>query len=83
MVILREHISNLQSRADKKINDNVFIKNGVLYINNGEHEYKYENECYYIKVGDKYINMQGGIPAYSLETNPDEDIFVELESERG
>lgn len=81
MAILREHIVGLTTNTNKKINNDVYIKNGVVYINNGEHKYKYENDCYFIEVDGKWVNMQGGVPVYEVEENPDENIFVTLESE--
>ena len=45
------------------------------------HKYKYENDCYFIEVDGKWVNMQGGVPVYEVEENPDENIFITLESE--
>lgn len=81
MVILREHILGLTSSTSRKINADVYIKDGIVYVNNGEYEYKYQNDCWFIKAGENWVNMQGGIPLYTLEENPDEDVFKTLESE--
>ena len=81
MAILREHIVGLTTNTNKKINNDIYIENGIVFINNGEHEYKYENDCYFIKVDGKWVNMQGGVPVYEVEENPDENIFITLESE--
>lgn len=82
MITLKEHINNEFLKTDRKINDDIFVKSGVLFIDNGKDKYKFENDCYYILAGDKYINMQGGIPNYSVEnfSNADENIF-EIERE--
>lgn len=81
MVTLRQHINNLTTDTNRKINKDVYIKNGIVYIDNGVCKYKYQNDCYFILVGDNWINMQGGIPSYHLEENPDEDVFVSVERE--
>lgn len=78
MAILREHIVGLTTSTNKKINNDVYIKNGVVYINNGEHKYKYENDCYFIEVDGKWVNMQGGVPIYDSETCWDSDIFEKI-----
>ena len=83
MIILREHIVGLTTDTNKKINNDVYIKNGVVYINNGEHKYKYENDCYFIEVGGEWLNMQGGVPVYELEENLDENIFIANEQGGG
>ena len=81
MAILREHIVGLTTNTNKKINNDIYIENGIVFINNGKHEYKYENDCYFIKVDSKWVNMQGGVPVYEVEENPDENIFITLKSE--
>ena len=78
MFTLKNHIEKLE---DKRINENIYIENGVVFVNNGEYEYKYQNECWYIKAGENWINMQGGIPNYSLEENIDERIFESRDTE--
>ena len=42
---------------------------------------KYEFGNWYIKVDNVWNNLQGGIPDYKLETNPDADIFESEEVE--
>ena len=81
MAILREHIVGLTTNTNKKINNDIYIKNGVVFISNGEHKYKYENDCYFIEVDGKRANMQGGVPVHEVEQHPDENIFITLESE--
>mgnify|MGYP006956046237 CR=1 FL=1 len=79
MFILKEFISNLTPKTNKVVNKDISIKNGVVYINNGENEYKYENDCYFIKADTNWVNMQGGIPFYEAEENFDNDLFIEKE----
>ena len=78
MVHIKQFIENL---ADRKVNEDIYIKDGIVYLNNGEYEYKYQNDCWFIKAGDNWVNMQGGIPAYEVEENLDADIFVEVAHE--
>ena len=73
---LREHILNLTHETSRVVNDDIYIENGVVYINNHMYEYKYQYDCYFIKVGDSWVNMQGGIPLYYVYENIDEDLFV-------
>lgn len=73
---LKRYIENLQ---DRKVNDDIYIKDKVVYVNNGEYEYKHQFNDWYIKAGENWINLQGGIPVYKLETNPDADIFEPIE----
>lgn len=76
MYILKQHIERSSLSTNKVINNNIYIENFTLYINNGEFRYKYENNCWYIKAGENWINMQGGIPNYSIEVNLDENLFM-------
>lgn len=76
MYILRNYIIGLNSNTNKKINNDIYIENGVVYINNGKHKYKYKNDCYFIEVDGQWINMQGGVPIYESEENLDENIFI-------
>ena len=67
---LKRYIENL---TDRKVNDDIYIKDKVVYVNNGEHEYKYQFDEWYIKAGDNWVNLQGGIPVY--ESDIEDDIF--------
>lgn len=81
MIILRQYILGLTNDTNKRINKDIHIENGVVYINSGEHQYKYENDCYFINVDGKWINLQGGTPFYEVEENLDENIFIDTEAE--
>lgn len=78
MYRLKRYIENLRDRV---VNKDIYITGGVLYLDNGENKYIYQYDEYYIKAGDNWINMQGGIPIYEVEENLDEDIFVEVVNE--
>lgn len=68
--MLKRFIENLDDRV---INDDIYIKDKVVYVNNGEYKYKYQFDDWYIKAGDNWVNLQGGIPAYESEI--EDDIF--------
>lgn len=79
MFTLRKHINNLSTKPNKKINEDITIKNGIVIIENGELKWKYENDSYYISLGKTWVDLQGGVPAYFTDENLDEDIFIECE----
>ena len=74
---LRNYIENLEDRV---VNKDIYIKDKVLYLTTENNKYKYEHNCWFIFT-DKWVNMQGGVPVYEVEENPDENIFITLESE--
>ena len=69
---LKQVITNLQ---DREIAPDMYVRNGVVYVG----DFKYEKDNWHIKVGNKYANLCGGIPSYTLETNPDADLFEPVE----
>lgn len=79
MYILRNYILNLNPQLNKIVNEDIYIKSGIVYINYNNIDYKYENECYFIKVDNNWINLQGGVPNYYVEENIDENLFIKLE----
>ena len=62
---------------DRKINDNLFIMNGVVYLTIDNTTYKHEFENWY-QYTDKWVNLQGGVPRYEVEENLDNKIFEEI-----
>lgn len=80
MFKLKQYIT-LNNNIDKKINDDIFIKNGIVYIDNGEHKYKYEHDCYFVDADGKWVNLQGGVPVYETNELLDEDLFEPMEAE--
>lgn len=71
MYQLRRDIENL---ADRTVNENIFVKDRTVYI---ENKFKYHDDNWYENADGNWINLQGGIPDYRVETNLDPDIFVE------
>ena len=78
MYRLRAIIDNLKTR---KVNNDIEVKDNKVFV---EKDKKYEFGNWYIKVDNVWNNLQGGIPDYKLETNPDADIFepIEVETEQ-
>lgn len=75
MYKIKQYVINLQ---DRKINENIFIENGILYLITQDNKYKYEHDSWYINIENQWINMQGGVPIYDSETCWDEDIFEKI-----
>ena len=73
MYRLRAIIDNLTTR---KVNKDIEVKDNKVFV---EKDKKYEFGNWYVKVDDVWNNLQGGIPDYTLETNPDADIFEPIE----
>ena len=59
---------------DRKINDNLFIMNGVVYLTIDNIKYKHEFENWY-QYTDRWVNLQGGVPRYEVEENLDSRLF--------
>lgn len=72
MYRLKRYIENLRDRV---VNKDIYITDSILYLDNGENKYRYQCDEYYIKAGDNWVNIQGGIPVYEIEENIDESIF--------
>lgn len=75
MYRIKQYIINLQ---DRKINENIFIENGVLYLITQDNKYKYEHDSWYINIENQWVNMQGGVPIYDSEICWDADIFEKI-----
>lgn len=76
MFILRSVINDLSERL---VNDEIYVKNRTVFVNTTTHNYKYSNGIWYIKVGDLWIDLQGGIPTYSTDINSDTSILMEVD----
>lgn len=74
MYNLRQEITNLK---DGVLNENIYIKDGKAYIKTDEHEYMYDGN-WNIKVNDKWLDLQGGIPAIDKVEFVDNDVFEAL-----
>lgn len=74
MYNLRQEITNLK---DGVLNENIYIKDGKAYIKTDEHEYMYDGS-WNIKVNNKWLNLQGGIPSIENIEFVDNDVFRAL-----
>lgn len=82
MIQVRNYI-NIEKGTNREINKDIRIENGVVFLKNGTAEYKYQYDCWYIKAGENWVNMQGGVPIYEINENIDEQIFETIENEQG
>lgn len=71
MYKLKEEITNLQNR---EISGDVFVRSNKVYVKN----FMYDGS-WNIRVGNKYVNLQGGIPGEIFDKNLDPDILEEIE----
>lgn len=71
---LKQEITNLQ---DGVLNENIYIRGGKAYIKTDEHEYMYDSG-WNIKVNDKWVDLQGGIPSVGNIEFVDNDVFRAL-----
>lgn len=74
MYNLRQEITNLK---DGVLNENIYIKDGKAYITTNEHEYMYDGN-WNIKVNNKWLDLQGGIPSVGNVEFVDNDVFKAL-----
>jgi len=74
MYNLRQEITNLK---DGVLNENIYIKDGKAYIKTDEHEYMYDG-IWNIKVNDKWLDLQGGIPSIGEVEFVDNYVFEAL-----
>lgn len=74
---LRSFIDDL---TDRTVNKNVYVKKGAVYVKDGGSKFKFEFGDWYVYT-DKWVNLQGGVPAYTYEAdeNLDDGIFEKIE----
>lgn len=76
MYSLRQSITNLK---DGVLNENIYIKDKKVYVKTQDHEYLYDN-FWHIKVGTKWVDLQGGIPSVDVEFVDNELFNILFES---
>lgn len=74
MFTLKQEITNLK---DGVLNENIYIKDGKAFVKDQDHEFMY-NGTWNVKVGDKWIDLQGGIPSISEIEFVDNEVFGAL-----
>lgn len=75
MHTLKQIIEN--AGVDRVIDSNLYVKNGIVYLTLDNTQFKHENHNWYQLCGEKWVNLQGGVPSYEseVEENPDENIL--------
>ena len=58
MFKLKQEITNL---TDGVLNENIYVKDGKAFIKNADGEFMYDG-VWFVKAGDKWIDLQGGMP---------------------
>ena len=80
MYRLKQVIDNIGE--NRTINKDLYVKDNKVFLTTEEAEFKYEYGNWYQNCGGIWVNLQGGIPDYKLETNPDADVFEPIEIEQ-
>lgn len=65
MYKLKQIIDN--AGADRVINNDLSVSNGVVYLTIDGIKFKHENHNWYQLCGQKWVNLQGGVPDYETE----------------
>ena len=78
MYILKQIIEN--AGADRYINNDLSVTNGIVYLTVNEIRFKHEAHNWYQLCGEKWVNLQGGVPNYETEEQLDELLFEELKT---
>ena len=62
---------------DVVLNENIFVVAKVLHLKNDEHEFKFENNSWFIKVADgSFVNLGfGGRPNFQIQDKIAADCF--------
>lgn len=73
MYKLKQVISNIGK--DRKITDQLKVKNGIILLESCGIKFKYEQGNWYQLCGDKWVNLQGGVPDYAVIETDELEIF--------
>lgn len=65
MYKLKQIIEN--AGADRVINNDLSVISGIVYLTANGIKYKHENHNWYQLCGEKWVNLQGGVPDYETE----------------
>ena len=74
MFKLKQEITNL---TDGVLNENIYVKDGKVFIKNADGEFMYDG-VWFVKAGDKWIDLQGGMPVVDNVEFVDNPIFEML-----
>lgn len=79
MYRLKQIIEN--AGADRYINNDLSVTNGVVYLTIDGIKFKHKNHNWYQLCGEKWVNLQGGVPNYESEKLLDSLIQEEVADE--
>ena len=65
MYKLKQIIEN--AGADRVINNDLSVANGIVYLTVEGIKFKHENHNWYQLCGEKWVNLQGGVPNFESE----------------
>lgn len=68
MYKLKQTPTNL---TDRHISNTIFVQGGIVYVEN----YMFKDGEWYIRAGNNYVNLQGGIPSFTTNDNIDAGLF--------
>ena len=57
----------IDNAGTDRVNGNIEVKNGIVYIEIDNIKYKHECHNWYMLCGEKWVNLQGGVPNYEVE----------------
>lgn len=76
MYRLKQIIEN--AGADRVINNDLSVANGIVYLTSDGIQFKHESHNWYQLCGEKWVNLQGGVPSYESENLLDELLQQEV-----
>lgn len=65
---------------NRVINSDIKVESGVIYLAIDNIQYKYEFGNWY-QYTNRWVNLQGGVPNYTVEENLDSLLFEEVDYE--
>lgn len=80
MYRLKQIIEN--AGADRVINSDLSVTDGIVYLTVDGIRFKHENHNWYQLCGEKWIDLQGGVPSYESKEQLDELLFEEVLNEQ-
>lgn len=73
MYRLKQIIEN--AGADRVINNDLFVANGIVYLTIDRTRFKHEHHNWYQLCGETWVNLQGGVPDYESGIFLDDLLF--------
>ena len=76
MYKLKQIIEN--AGADRVINNDLSVTNEIVYLTIDGTKFKHESHNWYQLCGEKWVNLQGGVPDYETEEFLGELLFEQI-----